>query len=278
MLPFRRPRTFTQRLFVRMARDRDPLLRRTSDKLALRDYVLERLGPGHLPELYAVLRSPSELPGATLPGRYVVKATHGSGMTRIVLADGAEARETIRRLARRWLARRYWRKNGEWGYRGIRPRLVVEEFLDGGGGEPPSDWKWMCFGGRAALVQVDFTRFAGHTRSFCLPDGTPVPLRLHYPTGPEITLPSSFAEMRRIAEQLASPFDFVRVDLYAVDGRIVVGELTHYPGGGNESFDPPEWDDRLGALWPGSPVPPPAPGEHPGTGLLLALALVAAAA
>ena len=32
--------------------------------------------------------------------------------------------------------------------------------------------------------------------------------------------------------------------------RILVGELTHYPTAGNKSFDPPEWDVRLGALWP----------------------------
>jgi hypothetical protein len=56
--------------------------------------------------------------------------------------------------------------------------------------------------------------------------------------------------MRAVAEQLAAGFDFVRVDLYALGQRMVVGELTHYPTGGNKSFDPPEWDARLGALWP----------------------------
>jgi hypothetical protein len=56
--------------------------------------------------------------------------------------------------------------------------------------------------------------------------------------------------MRIVAERLAQEFDFVRVDLYALGDRIVVGELTHYPTGGNKSFEPPEWDARLGALWP----------------------------
>jgi hypothetical protein len=257
VLPLRDPRTFTQHLFHKMARDRDPLLGRTSDKVSLRDYVLERLGPGHLPELYAVLRTPAELRNLRLPARYVVKATHGSGMTRIVLADSPEARAAIHAPAKRWLARRYWRKNGEWCYRGIVPRLVVEEFLDGGEGESPPDWKWMCFGGRAALVQVDFARFAGHTRNFYDADGARLQLKLYYPQGPDIPLPASFAAMRQIAERLAQPFDFVRVDLYSVGNRILVGELTHYPTGGNKSYDPPEWDARLGALWPERR---PAPG------------------
>ena len=43
--------------------------------------------------------------------------------------------------------------------------------------------------------------------------------------------------------------DFVRVDLYNLPGRIVVGELTHYPSAGTQVFDPPHLDHRLGALW-----------------------------
>ncbi len=250
-LPVSRPRTLTHHLFLKMARDRNPLLTLTSDKLAVRGFVTERLGPGFLPELYAVLDSPEELTDLELPPRYVVKATHGSGMTAVVKADDRVTREAVALRARKWLAYRYWRKNGEWGYRGIRPRLIVEEFLDAGDGEVPPDWKWLCFGGHAALVQVDFARFTGHTRNFYDPAGTPVALRMYYPPGPDIALPSTFGAMRTVAERLARDFDFVRVDLYALGDRLVVGELTHYPTGGNKSYDPPEWDARLGALWPG---------------------------
>jgi hypothetical protein len=249
-LPVARPRTFTHHLFLKMARDRNPLLTRTADKLAMRGYVAERLEPGQLPELYGVLDSPEDLLGLDLPPRYVVKATHGSGMTAVVRRDSTAERKEVAARARKWLAKRYWRKNGEWCYRGIQPRLIVEEFLDGGDGAVPPDWKWHCIAGRAALVQVDTDRFTRHTRSFRDPEGRPVALRLLYPQGPEIPLPACFSRMRAVAERLAEGFDFVRVDLYALGERIVVGELTHYPEGGNASFDPPEWDARLGALWP----------------------------
>jgi hypothetical protein len=249
-LPLSRPRTLTHHLFLKMARDRDPLLTVTSDKLAVRGYVAERLGPELLPALYAVLDSPEGLLDLDLPARYVVKATHGSGMTAVVTDDGPAQRAAVAARARRWLAVRYWRKNGEWGYRNIRPRLIVEEFLDGGDGASPPDWKWLCFGGRAALVQVDFNRFTGHSRNFYDPEGSPVALRMYYPPGPEIGLPATFGAMRAVAERLAADFAFVRVDLYTLGERIVVGELTHYPTGGNKSFDPPDWDARLGALWP----------------------------
>jgi len=250
-LPVSRPRTFTHHLFLKMARDRNPLLTVTADKLAVRGYVAERLGSGYLAELYAVLDSPEGLLDLDLPPRYVVKATHGSGMTALVVADSAAQRAVVVARAEKWLAKGYWRKNGEWGYRGIQPRLVVEELLDAGGGRVPPDWKWLCFAGRAALVQLDLDRFAGHTRNFYDPEGRPVAVRLRYPQGSETPLPSCFPLMRTVAERLATGFDFLRVDLYALGERIVVGELTHYPEGGNATFDPPEWDARLGALWPG---------------------------
>lgn len=252
-LPLRHPRTLTHHLYHKMAHDRDPLLRVTSDKFALRGFVEARLGPGHLPDLYALLDAPEELHALTLPSRYVVKATHGSGMTSLVRRDATDTRAAIVRQARRWLATPYWRKNGEWGYRGIQPRLIVEELLGHEEPDVPPDWKWLCFGGRAALVQVDFNRFTGHTRNFYYPDGTTAPVRMYYPQGPTIALPSTWGTMRAIAERLSSEFAFVRVDLYSLGERIVVGEMTHYPTGGNKSFEPPDWDDSLGALWP----PPP---------------------
>jgi hypothetical protein len=250
VLPVWAPRTYTHRIFLKMARDRNPLLQRTADKLGLRGYVQERLGEGYLPELYAALDAPEGLLGLTLPPRYVVKATHGSGMIAIVKADDPATRAAIVERARRWLAYRYWRKNGEWSYRGITPRLLVEEFLDGGDGQIPPDWKWLCFGGRAALVQVFFDRFARQTRSFYDPEGRPVDLSRYYPPGPSMVLPPSFPAMRVAAETLAREFDFVRVDLYGLGERVVVGEMTHYPNAGNKRFEPPEWDVRLGALWP----------------------------
>jgi hypothetical protein len=252
VLPVSAPRTYTHRLFLKMARDRNPLLQRTADKFGLRGFVEERLGPGYLPELFAVLDSPEQLPGLELPVRYVVKATHGSGMTAFVMTDNAETRAAIAARARRWMAYRYWRKNGEWCYRDVRPRLIIEEFLDAGGGTIPPDWKWLCFGGRAELVQVFFDRFRNQTRSFFDPTGTPVDLSRYYPPGPPIALPASFAAMRGVAERLAQGFDFVRVDLYTLGDRIVVGEMTHYPTAGNKRFEPPEWDLKLGALWPGA--------------------------
>jgi len=53
-----------------------------------------------------------------------------------------------------------------------------------------------------------------------------------------------------VAEALGQETDFVRVDLYETGDRVVFGELTNYPSGGEKNnFTPPSYDDELGRLW-----------------------------
>jgi hypothetical protein len=55
----------------------------------------------------------------------------------------------------------------------------------------------------------------------------------------------------RAAAKLAAPFTYMRVDLYDVDGRVVSGELTPYPGSGMHRF-PCDLDLLLGRQIPAS--------------------------
>jgi hypothetical protein len=250
-LPLRHPQTFTERLLVKMACDRNPALTRTADRVALRAFVEERLGPGHLPELLAVVDRPGDIARLTLPRRYVAKATHGSQMVYLVRHDSPEERRAVMREARTWLRTCYWRRHGEWPYRDIPRRIIIERFLATPDDEAPADWKWYCFNGKAAMVTFDFDRFADHRRNVYDADGAQLDLALchRYPQGSMQPVPPTFTAMRDIAERLATGFEFVRVDLYDLPEGIVVGELTHSPAAGLTMFNPPEWDRWLGEWW-----------------------------
>lgn len=54
------------------------------------------------------------------------------------------------------------------------------------------------------------------------------------------------------AEKLGDGFEFVRVDFYEVDGQALFGEMTFYPGSGNDVFSDKSVDLRLGDLWKSS--------------------------
>ena len=51
------------------------------------------------------------------------------------------------------------------------------------------------------------------------------------------------------ALRLAAPFDYVRVDLYEVDGRIWFSEMTFYPQAGYDHVDWREALQRIARHW-----------------------------
>ncbi len=64
--------------------DQDPDMVRCSDKIGVRDYVLERLGPGYVPDIYQQGKLFSDIDFAALPGAFVLKTNHDSGGVALV--------------------------------------------------------------------------------------------------------------------------------------------------------------------------------------------------
>lgn len=252
----RAPRTINEKILFRMAFDRRPLWITLSDKIAVREHVAARVGSDVLTELYAVVDDPGALDLDRLPERFVVKPSHGSGAVIIVddrapadarldppasrswctalehvrkdaLRDGA-----FRAMALNWLSARY-SPVSEWAYWAVPPRLVVEELLEDGDGSIPADYKFWCFDGEVGFIQVLLDRLDQPLRSIHLPDWTPIEGDFGV-EGPAIPprRPVALERMLDIAGRLSAGLDFVRVDLYAVGERVVFGELTAYPDGG----------------------------------------------
>ena len=65
----------------------------------------------------------------------------------------------------KWLNEKFIQCYGEWFYGVVPPRIIVEEFLDAGGGRVPCDYKILCFSGKPKYVIVDTDRFSGHKRN-----------------------------------------------------------------------------------------------------------------
>ena len=218
-----------------------------ADKIAVRDFVRSKVGESVLTQLYWTGTDLQDLKPKLLPNEFVLKANHGSGMSLI-----AHDRDTVdwnlfRETAKEWLALDYSEGWAEWQYRWIPRALLIEEYLPGNDGEPPLDYKFFCFGGRAKLVQIDFDRFTNHKRTFVDRSFKVVDFSLVYPrySGSLLARPKHFDEMIAIAEVLAKDQPFLRVDLYDV-GRPIFGELTLHPEAGLARFDPPEFDHYLG--------------------------------
>lgn len=263
----RNPRSFNEKVLHRAHYTNDQLYSLVQDKYLVRSYVAERIGEGVLTELYHVTDDPSTIPFDDLPDQFVVKITHGSGMNIIVPEKNDADFEEIKSQCYDWLnendadfeeiqSQRYdWLKE-EHGHsthedRYIRPRVIVEEYIQDEIRDIPLDFKFFVFAGEVKIIQVDVDRFSGHKQRFYTPGWESIEVKRGRPLADDIGRPPQLSEMISIAETLGEELDFVRVDLYnPVDGRIVFGELTMAPGAGRIGFEPVDFDFELGSHWP----------------------------
>ena len=243
---FRKPVYFLDKINWRMLYDRRPILEWTCDKLAMKEYAAKVPGV-RVPRTFWSGTDIRELEGAELPEHWMLKPNHRSGV--VYFGHGRPDVPSLTKITAKWLEPFEADRLGEWAYTKARPLILAEELL-GVPGSPPSDYKFFVFAGEVAAVQLDNDRFTAHTRHIYSADWTPLGVTsAGYPLADPQPAPANFDKMVAIASELGRPFDFMRVDLYNIDGDIVFGEITPYVGSGLDSFDPGSFDAELSTKW-----------------------------
>jgi hypothetical protein len=245
---FIRPVTFNDKINWRILNDRRPLLEWTCDKLSMKDHVSQVAPAGlHVPRTIWSGLNVRELQEADLPEHWVLKPNHRSGL--VYFGHGRPDHDRLSARTAAWLETFESKRKGEWAYAMARPMFLVEELLGAPGAAPP-DYKFFVFDGEVAAIQVDVDRHREHRRRIYRRDWSPLDVRYGPYELAAVTAPRpNLARMLRIAEQLGRPFDFIRVDLYDINGVIEFGELTPYPSGGLDRFVPATLDFELGSAW-----------------------------
>jgi hypothetical protein len=235
-----------------MLYSRDRIWTYISDKLLARKYVSQLVGEQILVPLLWTGTRPEDIPFDSLPDKFVIKMNHGCGYNIFINKEkGINSKEVIKKLTL-WSKENYCldRNAGlEWGYKNIDPKIFIELFIEENG-KSPKDFKFFCFSGRVEYIQVSFDRFGIPSERILDRDFNALDIyngvklfdgRIEQPVG--------FSKMIEIAETLSREFDFIRVDLYNIKGKIYFGELTCYPAGGLAPFIPRKWDYIFGEKW-----------------------------
>jgi len=250
---FIKPQKFSEKIWRRMLFDRNQQYIELSDKWRMRSYVASKGASEYLVPLLWHGDDPNLIPFDDLPEKFVVKATHGRDYNLIVQNKKLVDPASVRLQLLKWLQTNYGDTFGlgtEWCYRHVRPSIIIEEFLEEEG-RFVADYKFWCFSGRVECATVHLNRQEKHVTLTFSRDFEPYrfPFPLNDP-GQRVCRPPGFNKMVSLAETLTDDFDFMRVDMYNVNGRIMIGEFTVYPGGGYLRFVPLELDSMLGAMWP----------------------------
>ena len=202
-----------------------------ADKVEVRKYI-EEWGLGkYLPKLYGVWDKFDDIDFDELPSSFALKTNHGAGGNYICFdknkMDKAKAKEIINKS----LSKVYGGKT-ETHYSLIKPKVFAEELLSDNG-ELPIDYKFHCSNGkvRGVLLVLERGKEQSH-RLFYNTNWQNVDIIRQREANYDIEKPAKFEKMIEVAQFICEKFRQVRVDLYYINNKVYIGELTFTPNGG----------------------------------------------
>jgi hypothetical protein len=241
--------TFTEKLFGRLIsinNNGNALYTKLADKYLVREYVRDKVGENYLVKLIWHGTNPHEIPFDRLPQKCIIKPNHSSGKN--IIVHGTADRQKVIETCQAWLREDFYWVAQEYHYSGISPRILIEEFMEDGELEGVLDYRIWCFDGVPGIIHLDdYTHTVGPFF-----DTSWNRLGLAHRQNPvvfEMEKPKNLDEMLTVASRLSEGFDFVRVDLYNIKGRVLFGELTFTPSAGYIKLQPESWDHILGQKW-----------------------------
>jgi TupA-like ATPgrasp len=165
--------------------------------------------------------------------RAVAKSTHGFGTT--LFLDRNVTESDVYGLFVD-ANRNFFYAARETLYKSLERKILIEENVAATG--DVNDYKFFCVKGNVIYCQVDVDRFVNHKRAlFTVPEFKMLSVKMGLLENPDqVQRPAQFKEMVRVASDLSRDFDFVRIDLYAVDGRIYFGGYSFTPGAACDHF------------------------------------------
>lgn len=249
-LDLRNPQTFNEKLQWLKLYDQHEEYTQLVDKYEAKQFVASIIGKEYIIPTIGVYDSIEEIDFEYLPQQFVIKCTHNSGGI-IVCKDKQklDIKNSCKQLEKWLKVNPYW-KNREYPYKNVKPRIIIEQYMEDESGYELKDYKFFCFDGepKCLFVATDRGKEGEETKfDFFDLEWTHLPFTNGHPNSKQsISKPNSFENMIEISRRLSQGFPHVRVDLYNINGRIYFGELTFFHWSGLTPFVPEEWDYRFG--------------------------------
>ncbi len=249
------PKTFNEKLNWLKVNEINHEQTKYVDKYTVRKYIADSIGEEYLVPLIGVYDTVDEIPWETLPEKFVLKCTTGSGGNIICTNKNECNINKSKKKLNSYLNKNYFYLNRETPYKQVNPKIICEQFISDTN-ITPNDYKVYCFNGKAKLLEFHIDRFNNQKHTCDYYDTNLNKLDFRWGTTPsEIDLPYKDVAkfLIHLSEEIAKSFIHVRVDWYVVANKIYFGETTFFNGGGYELFNSYE-DDLLLGSWLKLPI------------------------
>ena len=252
-MDFNNPQTYNEKIQWLKLNYRHPGLTRMVDKVDAKNYVSEVLtNDDNIIPTIGVYNNLNEIEWNKLPEQFVIKCTHGSGDLLICRDRDTFDVSYAKTMLGKYLKRNYYWTSREWPYKNVKPRIIVEKYMEDESGYELKDYKWFCFNGEPKLLFIATDRNNPHDETkfdFYDSEFNHIDVRNGHPNSSKtLVKPRGFEEMKRLASKLSEGHPHLRVDFYDVNGKVYFGELTFFHWGGFVPFEPQIWDKKLGAM------------------------------
>lgn len=243
------PKTFNEKLQWLKLHDRNPLYTTLVDKYEVKKWVAQRIGKEHVIPVLAVYDSVDEIDMDALPAQFVLKCNHDCGSIVICKDKAAFDLQSAKEKLDKALKKNYYWETREWPYKGVRPRIIAEEYKEDYSGEL-RDYKVYAFNGKCDYLMLCVGRSEGETRFLYYDRSWNMHKELSYDGlnyGDSINVekPANLDSIFTFAQLLSVGIPFVRVDFYESFGELFFGEMTLYPSAGFGGNRTPDLDRYL---------------------------------
>ncbi len=244
------PGRFSEHLLrIKLSDDgKNPLRVQVSDKELVKDYVRDKLGEGFTPNTLAILHSKEDLRSYSFPKICIIKPTHAAGK---FILHSSDSNEINYSEIDSWFDTNYYYAAREPNYRSLVPKVIIEELIVEPGRQVPRDYKFFCFHGVPAFIAIQQDRMEGLKINYYSTNWVELNFcRCEYERSSSyVDRPKKLEQMLEIARILSKDFSFIRVDLYQIGEKTLVGELTNFPDACTSRFTPESADYAAGRLF-----------------------------
>lgn len=230
-----------------------PDLSRIVCKYQFKGYLAEKLGPGYTIPLIGAWKNVNDIPWDSLPKTFVLKSNCQSDGNNILFIKNKDEYSftALKKKLKTWLYPENTHLNSTCrAYYDVTPMILAEELIEQINGEV-YDYKFFCFSGNPVCFRIDYNRAVEHKANWYDLDKNLLPWGAGtFSCDPEFkpVFPEKLDEMIEIAKKLSKEFPFVRVDFYYIDDKIMLSEMTFYPGSGYSNY-PLDVDREWGRLF-----------------------------
>lgn len=224
--------TIQEKLTYLIIHESPDIKSKIADKILLHDYSIKKLGKDLCVPIINVYNDAKEIKFDDLPDKFVLKCNHGSGMSIICTNKSNFDIKDAQYKLNKWKKINYGLIKNEFQYININRKIFAEKFLK----ENIEDYKIYCFHGEPHFIRVQkhFEGIPGKINNYYDLKWklTEIETGLSgYFRRPDIIFdkPKNLELMLKYAKILSQDFVFVRVDLYNINGRIYLGEMTFTP-------------------------------------------------